>query len=48
MENVFRNQPKYNAEKYKYFSVPCWDFYHQKQKKILKNYILDPDIKLIK
>jgi len=37
----------WDGDKYKYFSQPKRDFLHQARKNLLKNYVLDPDIKLI-
>lgn len=49
MEKIFRKPDKKCAEKYlKYFSAPFLEIYYLKQNNILKNYVLDPDIKLIK
>lgn len=34
-------------EKHKYVSQPHSDFLYQARKRLIKNYVLDPDIKLI-
>lgn len=44
---IFRNENKKGAEKYLYFSAPFLDFYFPSKKVLIKNYILEPDIKTI-
>lgn len=48
VEHIFKKSSnKYGAEKYKYFSTPFLDIYYPKQKILIKNYVLEPDKKLI-
>ncbi len=47
-EKVIRNVPRKGNERYKYFSVPFLDIYYQNQKILIKNYIIDPDLKTIR
>ena len=47
IEHVFKKERKTRAEN-KYISVPFLSLYLPKRKNIVKNYVLDPDAKLVK
>ena len=49
MDNfVTKNQNKTKGETvYKYFSQPKRDYLYQARKNLIKNYVLDPDVKLV-
>jgi len=45
---VSENQNKIkDSEVYKYFSQPKRDCLYQARKNLIKNYVLDPDVKLV-
>ncbi|HNW25309.1 MAG TPA: hypothetical protein PLG15_04460 [Candidatus Gastranaerophilaceae bacterium] len=46
-EKIFKTDSK-TAQKSKYFSMPRHDFVFQSRKNLIKNYILDPEVKLVK
>ena len=46
-EIVFKKEYKKVAEKYLYFSATLAEMYYSKNKVLIKNYILEPDVKLI-
>lgn len=48
MAKIFKKPNRKGAEKYKYFSAPFLDIYFPRKKNIIKNYLLEPDIKTIK
>jgi len=46
---VSENQHKIkDSEVYKYFSLPKRDCLYNARKNLIKNYILDPDVKMVK
>lgn len=47
-KNIYKKEKMNASESYKYFSSPFWDIYYSKQKCVIKNYVIDPDIKVIK
>lgn len=48
VEQVLKKSYKYSTEKHKYLSAPFIDIYYFNKKNLLKNYILEPNVKLIK
>lgn len=44
---IFKSPTKQSTEKYKYISAPFLDLYHPYKKMLIKNYVLDPDIKFL-
>lgn len=47
-EFFFKKPEKQHTEKYKYFSVPYIEIYYPTDKKVIKNYIIEPYYKEIK
>ena len=47
INHFFKNLRKRSADKNKYFSAPFLELYLPKRKNLIKNYVLDPDTKLI-
>lgn len=47
-EKIFKKQDAKGAEKYKYFSAPFLDFYFPQKKILIKNYIIEPNYRLLK
>jgi len=48
IEHFFKKERKNKADKYKYVSVPFLGLYLPKRNNVIKNYVLDPDTKLVK
>lgn len=48
IERIFKKANKKGAEKYLYFSAPFLHMYFPKRKNLIKNYIFEPDYRLLK
>ena len=47
INHIFKNIRKKSAKKNKYYSAPFLELYLQNRKNLIKNYVLDPDTRLI-
>ena len=45
---VFKKERSHASEKNKYFSAPFLELYLPIRKPLIKNYVLDPDVRLLK
>lgn len=48
MQKIFKKIEQNKDEKHLYFSSPFVDIYLTNKKSIIKNYVLDPDLRIIK
>lgn len=48
IEQIFKNINNKNSDKHKYLSMPFFDTYYPVRKNLLKNYMINPDTKIIK
>lgn len=47
INHIFKNIRKNSAKRNKYFSAPFLELYLPKRKNLIKNYVIDPDTRLI-
>lgn len=48
INRVFKKELKGETDRYKYFSVPYIEIYYPRRKTLIKNYILEPNSKIVK
>lgn len=48
IEQIFKNQQMSRAKRNKYFSEQFREIYLVKKNNVIKNYVMDPELKVIK